>query len=121
MLNRPAVTAEVASAQSHFQAEIVAEVRKAIAENDVVVVGMALNPHVGRARKALDAAEVTYTYLGYGGYHSMWKERLAIKLWSGWPTFPQVYVKGRLIGGADATAAMLTDGTFANLLEADRP
>lgn len=121
MLDHPAVTADVASAQTHFHAAVIDEIRKALAENDVVVVGMSVNPHVGRARKALDQAEVPYAYLGYGGYTSMWKERLAIKMWTCWPTFPQVFVKGRLIGGADATVAMLTDGTFANLIEAARP
>jgi monothiol glutaredoxin len=30
----------------------------------------------------------------------MWQERLAIKMWSGWSTYPQVFVKGILIGGA---------------------
>jgi monothiol glutaredoxin len=29
-----------------------------------------------------------------------WKKRLAIKLWTGWPTFPQIFHKGVLIGGA---------------------
>ena len=43
---------------------------------------------------------------------SEWKKRLAIKLWSGWPTFPQVFVRGTLIGGEELTKAALADGTL---------
>ncbi|MCA9573564.1 MAG: glutaredoxin [Alphaproteobacteria bacterium] len=121
MSERPLVTAHVATKQAAYHAEVVGEVASAIAENDVVVVGMAVNPHVKRARQALDDAKVAYTYLGYGGYHSMWKERLAIKIWAGWPTFPQIYVKGRLIGGANETVHMLETGELADLLDAPRP
>ena len=35
------------------------------------------------------------------------EKRLAIKLWSGWPTFPQVFVRGELIGGEDLTKAAI--------------
>ena len=78
----------------------------------VVVVGMAWNPHVKRARRALDAAGVADAYVEYGSYASGWHDRLAIKLWSGWPTFPQVFVDGVLIGGADETASALADGSL---------
>ncbi|MEO7111736.1 MAG: glutaredoxin domain-containing protein, partial [Polyangiaceae bacterium] len=79
---------------------------------DVVVVGMSQNPHVKNVRRALQTAGVTFTYLEYGSYFSAWKQRLAIKLWSGWPTFPQVFVKGVLIGGEDATNTEIADGTL---------
>jgi monothiol glutaredoxin len=35
----------------------------------------------------------------YGSYTSQWHRRLALKMWSGWPTFPMVFVDGVLIGG----------------------
>ena len=40
------------------------------------------------------------------------KKRLAIKLWSGWPTFPQVFVRGVLIGGNDETRRAIADGSL---------
>jgi glutaredoxin-related protein len=73
---------------------------------------MAQNVHVGRVRKALDGAGVSYTYLEFGSYFSRWRERLAIKLWTGWPTFPQVFVEGTLIGGEELTKAALADGSL---------
>ena len=85
---------------SNFHADIVREVKMNIAQNKIVVIGMAQNPVVGKAKKILDAAKLDYKYLSYGSYLAGWKPRLAIKLWSGWPTFPQVFIDGNLIGGA---------------------
>jgi glutaredoxin-related protein len=39
-------------------------------------------------------------------------------MWSGWPTFPQVFVKGALVGGAADLEAALADGSFKALLGA---
>jgi glutaredoxin-related protein len=100
------------SAMGEFHSEIVREVQEAVRREPVVVVGMAQNPHVRRVRQSLDAAGVAYEYLEYGSYFSKWKERLAIKLWSGWPTFPQVFVRGTLIGGEALTKQALADGTL---------
>jgi monothiol glutaredoxin len=100
------------SAMVAFGAEVVREVEEAVQRDPVVVVGMAQNPHVRNVRQALDEAGVAYTYLEYGSYFSKWKERLAIKLWSGWSTFPQVFVRASLIGGEDLTKAAIADGTI---------
>ena len=37
---------------------------------------------------------------------------------SGWPTIPQVFVKGELVGGADITQELSESGELAKLLEA---
>lgn len=89
-----------AEAIAAYQSSVVDEVANAVTQNKVVVVGMSVNPFVKKACKALEDKSISYKYLGYGGYLSKWKERLAIKLWSGWPTYPQVFIDGRLIGGA---------------------
>jgi monothiol glutaredoxin len=36
---------------------------------------------------------------------------------SGWPTIPQVFVKGELVGGADITQELAESGGLAQLLE----
>jgi monothiol glutaredoxin len=100
-------------------ADTIREVEDAIATHPVVVVGMAQNPHVRKVRQALTQAGVEFKYLEYGSYLSEWPKRLAIKLWSGWPTFPQVFVKGVLLGGEDLTKAALADGTLRSRLSAD--
>ena len=92
----PAIRSKVAD---HQQA-IVREVMAAIRDNNVVVVGMGMNPFPKKARRALDEAGLPHRYLEYGNYLNSWRERNALKMWCGWPTFPMVFVKGALIGGA---------------------
>ncbi len=104
------IATAVADKMASFHADTIREVEDAMRAHDVVVVGMAQNPHVKNVRKALDAAAVTFHYLEYGSYLSEWKKRLALKMWSGWPTFPMVFVKGELIGGEDLTKAAIARG-----------
>ena len=112
VLDPARISPAAAAKLQRFHADVVAEVAAAVASHPVVVVGMAQNPHVKSARTALTNAGVEFQYLEYGSYFSDWRRRLAIKQWSGWPTFPQVFVRGVLIGGADLTKAALADGTL---------
>ena len=99
-------------------ADIVREVQQAAAANDIVVVGMARNPWPRKARKALDAAGLPYKYLEYGSYLNQWRRRNALKMWTGWPTFPMVFVKGTLVGGATDLATLIANGELSRLLGA---
>jgi len=114
-MERPTLSADKVSPVVHdrissFHRAIVDEVSSTVAKGGVVVVGMAQNPVVKRARKNLDDAGVKFTYLEYGSYFSKWKERLAIKLWAGFPTFPMVFIDGTLIGGNAELEALKADG-----------
>ncbi len=97
--------------------DLVAEVEKAIAENDILVVGMSQNPHPRRACKLLREKGIAHKYLEYGSYLSSWRPRLSLKMWSGWGTFPMVFVKGTLVGGADDLAKLLESGELTTMLE----
>jgi len=97
-------------------ADIVREVQAAIAANDVVVVGMKQNPFPKKARKALDAASIPYKYLTYGSYVGGWRRRGALRMWTGWPTFPMVFVKGVLVGGADDLNRLIASGELTQML-----
>ena len=101
---------------ANHQAAIVREVETAVSGNDVVIVGMKQNPVVKKARQALAAAGIPHAYLEYGSYLSEWRRRNALKLWTGWPTFPMVFVKGSLIGGGDDLAALIANGELQRLL-----
>ena len=102
----PAVREKIAG----HEAGIVKEVQAAIAANGVVVVGMAMNPFPRKARKLLDEAGIPYKYLGYGSYFAEWRPRGALKMWTGWPTFPMVFVNGVLVGGASELARLIASG-----------
>ena len=43
--------------------------------------------------------------------------RLELQDLSGWPTIPQLFVKGELVGGADITEELAASGELTKLLE----
>lgn len=108
----PAIRERIAN---HHQ-DIVKEVKAAIAAHAVVVVGMAINPMPKKARKLLDAAGIPHHYLEYGSYFNTWRKRNALKMWTGWPTFPMVFVNGVLVGGATDLEALIANGEIKRLL-----
>lgn len=108
----PAIREKVASNQLN----IVKEVQAAVAQHAVVVVGMGMNPFPKKARKLLDEAGIAYHYIEYGSYLKLWRQRNALKMWTGWPTIPMIFVKGTLIGGADDLKKLLASGEFKTLL-----
>lgn len=109
----PAIREKVAS--NHR--DIVDEVQAAIAKSPVVVVGMAQNPAPRAACKALKAKGIEHTYLEYGSYLNTWRRRNALKMWTGWPTFPMIFVKGTLVGGASDLQKLIDTGELETLLK----
>ncbi len=97
-------------------ADIVQEVKVAITQNNIVIVGMGQNPFPKKARKLLDQQRLSYKYLEYGNYLNGWRRRNALKMWTGWPSFPMVFVKGVLVGGANDLQKLVESGELAQLL-----
>ena len=118
ILDPSRIDAAAAEKIASAHADTLKEIEDAIAEHAVVVVGMAQNPHVKNVRRALTEAGIDFHVLEYGSYFSEWRRRLIIKQWSGWPTFPQVFVRGVLVGGEDLTKAAIADGSLKARLAA---
>jgi glutaredoxin-related protein len=108
----PAVRDRVAN----WHADIVHNVQAAAASNPVLVVGMGQNPWCARARGALRAAGQPHQYLQFGSYWSQWRRRSALKMWTGWPTFPMVFVRGVLVGGYRELQTLIDSGELKRLL-----
>ena len=102
-------------------ADIVRQVQAAVAADKVVVVGMAMNPFPRKARQLLDAQGTPYTYLEYGSYLSQWRARTALKMWSGWPTLPMVFINGTLVGGFQDLKKLVDSGEFSALAASRLP
>ena len=109
----PAIRARVAA----HHADVVREVQHAVAAHPVVVVGMGQNPFPRRARRALDAAGIAHHDLDYGSYFGGWRRRNALKLWTGWPTLPMVFVRGTLIGGSSDLTKLIASGELKRMLD----
>ena len=103
---------------SKHHRDIVEEVQAAVEANDVLVVGMAQNPFPKKARAALKAAQIDFRYLEYGSYLNTWRRRTALKMWTGWPTFPMIFVKGQFIGGFEEAKALIDSGELKQRLSA---
>ena len=112
-LVHPAIRDKIAT----WGVEIVKEVQQVVQAKAIVVVGMKMNPAPKKARKLLDAAGLEYTYLEYGSYFSAWRRRLALKLWTGWQTFPMGFVKGGLVGGASDLEKLMASGQLKEMLK----
>lgn len=108
----PAIRGKVATSRQG----LVRDVQAAVASHAVVMVGMGMNPMPKKARKLLDAAGIQYHYLEYGNYFNTWRDRNALKMWTGWPTFPMIFAKGVLVGGAEDVAKLLASGELQKLI-----
>jgi monothiol glutaredoxin len=68
----------------------------------------------GRALEALRAAGAPVTAVDVLPDPSIRQELSEL---SGWPTIPQVFVKGELVGGADITQELAETGELRRILE----
>ncbi len=89
-------------------------------ENEPVVLFMKGTPQFvmcgnsGRALEALRAQGAPVTAVDILRDPSIRQELQEL---SGWPTIPQVFVKGELVGGADITQELAESGELKRLLE----
>jgi monothiol glutaredoxin len=116
ILDESAIHPAIRNKITTLNADLLAQVQAAIRTHAIVVLGMQGNPVVGKARKALGDAGLPHEYIGIGTYFSEWRRRNALKMWTGWPTFPMVFVRGTLVGGGDDLARLIASGELKTLL-----
>ena len=68
----------------------------------------------GQAIAALNAIGKPYAFVNIFEDEAI---RQGLKEYSNWPTFPQLYVKGELIGGSDIVVEMYHSGELKELRE----
>ena len=117
LLPRSSIHSAIRATVALHHRDIVDEVIHAINSHKVVVIGMGGNPFVSRARKLLRHARIEHAYLGYGNYLTGWRRRNALKMWTGWPTFPMIFIQGMLIGGHRDLQALANSGELEALLK----
>ena len=124
-MNRPQlpetrISQKALGKMERFKADVVRRVAEAVDQQPIVVVGMAQNPHPKQACKLLRAKGIDFQYLEYGSYLKDWRRRNALKMWTGWPTFPMVFVDGTLVGGSSDLDALVKNGELERTLAAPR-
>lgn len=98
------------------------KIRKQIEDNDILLYmkGTPEKPECGfsaRATEAIKATGVSFAYVNVLASPFI-RERLPQV--SNWPTFPQLFVNGELVGGCDIICEMAEQGELTTCLQAAR-
>ncbi|PZN69733.1 MAG: Grx4 family monothiol glutaredoxin [Candidatus Methylumidiphilus alinenensis] len=67
----------------------------------------------GRAVQILEQCEAEFSYVNIFEDPEV---RENLKIYSNWPTFPQLFVKGELVGGSDIMLELFQSGELQKLL-----
>jgi monothiol glutaredoxin len=103
--------------------ELRAHIQKLIDENDVILF-MKGNPEApacgfsARASAILNSLDKPYAAVDILPDQRIREQLSTI---SDWPTIPQLFVKGKLVGGSDIMVEMFDSGELAELLGAEQP
>jgi monothiol glutaredoxin len=94
-------------------------IKKQVTDNPIIVYmkGTPDFPQCGfsaRTVQALNACDVEYAYVNIYEDEEIYR---ALPKFANWPTFPQLYVKGELVGGCDITLDLHQSGELAKMLQ----
>ena len=100
--------------------DVIEEIKTIIADNPVVLFmkGSPEFPQCGfsmRTAEALKACNAKFTYVDILAAPDV---RANLPKVSNWPTFPQVFINGELIGGCDITLDLHQKGELQKMLDA---
>ena len=95
------------------------KLKQQIKENDILIYmkGTPYEPQCGfsaRTVQALIECDAQFSYVDVIENNDV---RTALPSVSDWPTFPQVFIKGELIGGADIVAQMHASGDLLKSIQ----
>ena len=107
---------------STVEQQISAAIQEAIAENDVILFmkGTPDAPRCGFSARTVAALESLGTPFAAVDILPDPRIRQELSALSNWPTIPQLFVKGELVGGADIVAEMYESGELAEVLGVER-
>lgn len=99
--------------------EVLSLIEKQVKENPVMLYmkGNPQQPQCGfslQAVRLLNAVGVDYSSVNVLQYPAL---REGVKLYSDWPTIPQLYVMGEFVGGCDIMSQMYQDGELQKLFK----
>lgn len=98
--------------------DTIEKIKKQIADNAILLYmkGSPKMPQCGfsaRAVQCIDACGVDFAYVDVLANPDIRQE---LPKYADWPTFPQLYVKGELVGGSDIIAELYEQGELEVLL-----
>lgn len=99
--------------------DVISRIKNQI-ENNPVVLYMKGTPDFpqcgfsGRSVQVLRACKADFTFVNIFEDPEL---RDALKEYSNWPTYPQLYIKGQLVGGCDIILDLYSTGELIKLLQ----
>lgn len=99
--------------------DVIEEIKQTVAENPVILFmkGSPEFPQCGfsmRTAEALKACNVEFTYVDILANPEV---RANLPKVSNWPTFPQLFINGELVGGCDITLDLYQKGELQTMLQ----
>jgi monothiol glutaredoxin len=103
--------------------DVMERIRTLVSENPVIIFmkGTPQFPMCGfssRASQALKAAGATFAYVNVLEDADIYEN---LPKFADWPTFPQIYINGELIGGCDITLELYQKGDLQKMVQAAAP
>jgi len=98
--------------------DIHARISKEIADNEIILYmkGSPEAPQCGFSAATVEALNAVGARFAHRDVLQDPELRQGIKEFSNWPTIPQVYVRGKFVGGCDIVLEMQQSGELAKLI-----
>lgn len=99
--------------------ETLNKIKQQLAENPIILYmkGSPKLPACGFSARAVEAILACHIPFGYVDILQHPDVRQALPAFANWPTFPQLWVEGELIGGCDIVLEMFQAGELQPLLQ----
>lgn len=94
-------------------------IKSQIAENDIILYmkGTPQFPQCGFSSRACQALQSVGAEFAFVDVLANPDIRQTLPTYANWPTFPQLYIKGELIGGCDIITELYQTGELKQLVE----
>ena len=101
------------------QVDVIERIQEQLKSNPVVLYmkGTPDFPQCGFSAAAVRTLEACGASFGFVNIFEDPELREALKRYSNWPTYPQLYVNGELVGGSDIITEMFQKGELKTLLD----
>ncbi|WP_370979321.1 Grx4 family monothiol glutaredoxin [Agaribacterium sp. ZY112] len=98
-------------------------IKKQIADNDILLYmkGSPNAPQCGFSQRASQSIMACGQRFAYVDILSNQDIRTELPKFANWPTFPQLWVKGELVGGCDIITEMYENGELKTLIDSAAP
>lgn len=99
--------------------DIIETIKSQLADNDIILYmkGTPQMPQCGFSARTVQALMACGERFAYVNILDNPEIREQLKVYSNWPTFPQLYIKGELIGGCDIVLEMYESGELKQMVQ----